>query len=73
MSDTYVQFTVYTEEAVSFEDIQTIMNTVNMIKGVRGTILPEFTGNIMWEKEKAKDELRQQLINILYPSYIKKG
>lgn len=70
MSDHYVTLTVYLSEPTKDEYTDPIMKAIEMVKGVRAVELGETPVN--WDKEKAKDELRQMLFEVLYPSYTPK-
>jgi len=66
MSDRIISYTVILDTDYKDEDAEEIEQAIRMIKGVSQVILKIANPDVYFAVNKAKLELREKLINILY-------
>ncbi len=66
MSDKIKGLTVVLAQDYRDEDVQKIIDTIEMIKGVKSVTMIEVNANDYINRERIKSELREKIIDVLY-------
>lgn len=66
MSDKIKGLTVVLSQDYRDEDVRKIMDSIEMIKGVKSVTMIEVNANDFINRERVKSELREKIMNILY-------
>lgn len=70
MTDRHVTLTVFLDSPTREDDLEFTINAIRMIRGIRAVEVGDVSdANTLWALEKAKDEIKEKIRNILWPGY----
>jgi hypothetical protein len=67
MTDRYYALTVTLTEPIRDDDAEAIINAIRMIKGVNNVVPLVAEADLHWAAERAKRELGEKILELIYP------